>query len=162
MHMFSWPWQVLRWMFIRAVNQTPSFWLIASALVLAALITAWRMGRFTAPATPLMSAYARDFSRYLIFWPTALLTVAALCFWTALLGLGWYLDVPDPAWQEITTRAARMVTGGMIGMLAALPIYYFLIPGMETPKATMASPDARVKARKSFDPEPFFKLGEAE
>lgn len=154
----TWPWQLLSWLYTHAVNRPPSFWMATAALAMVALVAFGRLARFTAPASPALSESVRDVSRYLIFWPLAGAAVVVLCMWAALVGLAWYLGAQDPAWTEITSRATQMGIGALAGLFAAAPVYYLAIPFMETPSATLATPDAQVKPLRPFDPEPFFKI----
>lgn len=134
------------------------WWSIATAILLAACIAGLRIARFSNPNIPRWSQLIRHAATPLMCWPSTLLLGAVVLGWSILFTIANERGILIWMWLEMGSRLKGVGVGLAVGALLGGIIFYWLIPGLERPAKTEASPETKLLPSKNYDPEGYFRV----
>ena len=148
----------LRWLLQILSIPSPWMWAVGAALLIALVISALRLTKFSNPNAPRWSQVIRHGSLPFLLLPGLLGIGAALLSWVALLWLAHDRNVLDQVWATVELRVKASSMGAGVGLLIGAGFFYMWIPGWERPAASASDPDASVPTIGDYDPERYFRV----
>ena len=154
----NWMLAAANFLYAKLLVLPPSGWGLVIGAIPVLFLAGLAFRKFNHPVWPRWSQVVRHGSHPLLLWPSVLLLLGVLLGVFALCSLALQLNVfHTHVWPALKPRAWTAGFGLVGGLSIGGLLYYWYVPGLQTPEAGLAGTQGEVKGGQvTYDPENYF------